>query len=91
MNTALIGKVHEESRHPISRNLVRIYEPVAAWVLRWKWTVIGSATALVLITIPVFMKLGSEFMPPLNEGSLLHAHDHARHIDCRGAESPAGH
>jgi copper/silver efflux system protein len=72
VNTALIGKVHEESRHPISRNLVRIYEPVAAWVLRWKWTVIGSATALVLITIPVFMKLGSEFMPPLNEGSLFY-------------------
>ncbi len=72
VNTVLVGQVHEESRHPISRTLVRVYEPVAAWVLRWKWTVIGSAAAMVLITIPVFMRLGSEFMPPLDEGSLFY-------------------
>jgi Cu(I)/Ag(I) efflux system membrane protein CusA/SilA len=72
VNTTLVGRVHEEHRHPISRILVRIYEPVAAWVLRRKWAVIGAALALVLITIPVFQKLGSEFMPPLDEGALFY-------------------
>jgi Cu(I)/Ag(I) efflux system membrane protein CusA/SilA len=71
-NTVLVGRVHEENRHPISRTLVRLYEPAAAWALRWRWTVIGTAAALVLITIPVFLKLGSEFMPPLDEGALFY-------------------
>ncbi len=71
-NTVLAGRIHSESGHPISRVLIRLYEPVAAWSLRWKWVVIGGAVALVLVTIPVFLKLGSEFMPPLDEGSLLY-------------------
>jgi Cu(I)/Ag(I) efflux system membrane protein CusA/SilA len=44
---------------------------VCAWCLRWKWTVIVGAVALVALTVPVYQKLGSEFMPPLDEGSLL--------------------
>jgi Cu(I)/Ag(I) efflux system membrane protein CusA/SilA len=71
-NTVLAGRIHSESGHPISRVLIRLYEPVAAWSLRWKWAVIGGAAAIVLVTIPVFLKLGSEFMPPLDEGSLLY-------------------
>jgi copper/silver efflux system protein len=70
-NAVLVGKIHSEERHPISRVLVRVYEPVCAWALRWKWGVIVGAIAIVLVTIPVFNRLGSEFMPPLNEGSLL--------------------
>ena len=50
----------------------RLYEPVAKWALRWKWAVIGGACALVLVTIPVFQQLGSEFMPPLDEGALFY-------------------
>ncbi len=72
VNAVLAGRIHSESGHPISRFLIRIYEPVAAWSLRWKWVVIGGATVMVLVTIPVFLQLGSEFMPPLDEGSLLY-------------------
>ena len=70
-NAVLVGKIHSEEKHPISRVLIKIYEPVCAWALRWKWGVIIGAVAIVLVTIPVFNRLGSEFMPPLNEGSLL--------------------
>ena len=71
-NTLLIGRVHSESRHPVSRFLIRTYEPVAQWALRWKWAVIGGAIVLIAITIPVFQRLGSEFMPPLDEGALMY-------------------
>jgi Cu(I)/Ag(I) efflux system membrane protein CusA/SilA len=40
--------------------------------LRWKWFVIAGAVAVVIVTVPVFERLGSEFMPPLDEGSLLY-------------------
>jgi Cu(I)/Ag(I) efflux system membrane protein CusA/SilA len=68
----LIGKIHSEEKHPISRVLIRIYEPVCAWSLRWKWVVIAGALATVILTVPIYKKLGSEFMPPLDEGSLLY-------------------
>ena len=68
----LIGKIHSEENHPISRVLIRLYEPVCRWCLRWRWLVIGSAVVLVATAIPVYQKLGSEFMPPLDEGSLLY-------------------
>ncbi len=71
-NAVLVGKIHSEERHPISRVLIRLYEPVCAWSLRWKWLVIAGAVAMVLVTIPVYEKLGSEFMPPLDEGTLLY-------------------
>ena len=71
-SSVLMGKIHPEEKHPVSRTLMRIYTPVVAWSLRWRWAVIGGAVALVLATIPVFQKLGSEFMPPLDEGSLLY-------------------
>ncbi len=71
-NTVLVGTIHPEERHPVSRILMRLYEPVATWALTWKWTVIGAACALVLITIPVYLRLGAEFMPPLDEGSLFY-------------------
>lgn len=71
-NAILVGKIHSEERHPISRVLIRAYEPVCAWALRWKWFVIATSIALVAITVPVYMRLGSEFMPPLDEGTLLY-------------------
>jgi Cu(I)/Ag(I) efflux system membrane protein CusA/SilA len=72
VNAVLVGKIHSEENHPISRLLIRLYEPVCAWSLRWKWVVILGGGALVFATIPVYMKLGSEFMPPLDEGALLY-------------------
>jgi len=72
VNTVVVGKIRQEERHPISRFLIRIYEPVASWTLRRKWFVIGGALALVIATIPVYVTLGREFMPPLEEGSILY-------------------
>jgi Cu(I)/Ag(I) efflux system membrane protein CusA/SilA len=71
-NGLLVGRVHSEETHPISRRLVRLYEPVVRWSLRWKWTVIAASLVLVLATVPVFFALGSEFMPPLDEGALFY-------------------
>jgi Cu(I)/Ag(I) efflux system membrane protein CusA/SilA len=71
-NAVLVGKIHSEENHPISRILIRLYEPVCAWTLRWKWAVITAAVAIVALTVPVYEKLGSEFMPPLDEGTLLY-------------------
>ncbi|HZT69393.1 MAG TPA: CusA/CzcA family heavy metal efflux RND transporter [Terriglobia bacterium] len=71
-NAVLVGKIHSEESHPISKILIRIYEPICAWSLRWKYFVIAGAVALVIITVPVFERLGSEFMPPLDEGTLLY-------------------
>jgi Cu(I)/Ag(I) efflux system membrane protein CusA/SilA len=71
-NNVAVGRYYAEERHPISKRLFRIYEPVCNFVLRHKALTIGSALALVLITIPVYFQLGSEFMPPLDEGTLLY-------------------
>ncbi len=65
------GKIWAEEKHPISRVLFMLYTPVLNFVLRFRKTVILLAIIAVLSTVPVFLKLGSEFMPPLNEGSLL--------------------
>jgi copper/silver efflux system protein len=70
-SAVLVGKIHSEENHPISRILIRVYQPVCAWSLRWKWGVMAGAVAAVVLTVPVFNRLGTEFMPPLNEGSLL--------------------
>jgi Cu(I)/Ag(I) efflux system membrane protein CusA/SilA len=72
VNAVLVGKIQREERHPMSRLLVRIYDPVCRWSLRWKYAVIAGALALVALTVPVYQRLGSEFMPPLDEGSLLY-------------------
>ena len=72
VSAVLVGKIHSEENHPISRILIRVYQPVAAWSLRWKWVVLAGATAVVLVTVPVYRRLGSEFMPPLDEGALLY-------------------
>jgi copper/silver efflux system protein len=71
-NALVVGTIHPEEKHPISRRLIRLYQPVAAWALRWNVPVIAAALLLVVITVPVFLKLGSEFMPPLDEGSILY-------------------
>ncbi|MFL5276258.1 MAG: efflux RND transporter permease subunit, partial [Myxococcales bacterium] len=72
VNAVAVGEIQPEEKHPISRFLMRIYEPVVIWALRRRWWVIGGAAALVALTIPVYQKLGSEFMPPLDEGSILY-------------------
>ena len=71
-NAVLVGTIHSEETHPISRILIKLYAPVCELALRWKWFVIAGAVAVVILTVPVFERLGSEFMPPLDEGSLLY-------------------
>jgi Cu(I)/Ag(I) efflux system membrane protein CusA/SilA len=71
-NALAVGTIRAEEKHPISRLLIRWYQPVAAWALRWNWAVITAAVLLVAVTVPLFQKLGSEFMPPLEEGSILY-------------------
>ena len=72
LGTLLIrGKIRSEKKHPISRLLFFLYTPVLNTVLRFPRSFIFMALVLVVSTVPVFMRLGSEFMPPLNEGSLL--------------------
>ncbi len=72
VNAVLVGKIHSEESHPISRILMRIYDPICRWSLRWKYLVIAGAIAMVVVTIPIYQQLGSEFMPPLDEGTLLY-------------------
>ena len=72
VNAVLVGKIHSEEHHPISRILMRIYDPICRWSLHWKYFVIAGAIAMVVVTIPIYEKLGSEFMPPLDEGTLLY-------------------
>ncbi|MFZ2447339.1 MAG: CusA/CzcA family heavy metal efflux RND transporter [Syntrophobacteraceae bacterium] len=71
-NTVVVGRIRPEREHWISRTLIRIYEPVVEWTLHRKWVVFGTALALMAITIPVYSKIGAEFMPPLEEGSILY-------------------
>jgi Cu(I)/Ag(I) efflux system membrane protein CusA/SilA len=72
VNAVVVGKIHSEESHPISRPLMKIYYPVCEFVLKHKWATVVGALFMVIVTIPVFEKLGSEFMPPLYEGSLLY-------------------
>lgn len=67
----LKGKIRPESKHPVSRFFIWIYTPIIRWCLKWKKITIAFGLALVLGSIPLVMNLGTEFMPPLDEGSLL--------------------
>jgi copper/silver efflux system protein len=71
LNKIWVGRIIPEEEHPVSRALIRVYQPVCAWALRWKWLVFASAIALLAATIPVYNRLGSEFMPPLDEEVIL--------------------
>ena len=67
-----VGKYYSEEEHPISKLLHRLYERPCRFVVRHAKATIAVSVLLVLSTIPVYMKLGSEFMPPLYEGTILY-------------------
>lgn len=67
----LKGKVRPESKHPVSRFFLRLYSPVLLLCMRWKRTTLAFGVVLVLGSVPLVLNLGTEFMPPLDEGSLL--------------------
>jgi Cu(I)/Ag(I) efflux system membrane protein CusA/SilA len=66
------GKIMPEGKNPVNRFLIWIYRPVIASVMRWKKTTILLALFVLGISIYPLTKLGSEFMPTLNEGTLLY-------------------
>jgi len=72
VNALLVGKIHREEKHPISRLLIWLYQPIAKLALRLRWLVVLAAIAIVALTVPIYFRLGSEFMPPLNEGAILY-------------------
>jgi len=72
VNSIFVGKIHSEENHPISKPMMKIYHPVVEFVLDHKWMTIGCALLVMALSIPVYFKLGSEFMPPLDEGTLLY-------------------
>lgn len=67
----LKGKISPEERNPINRVLLRLYRPIVSGALRVRWLVIILAVLAVAVTVPLYARLGSEFMPPLNEGTIL--------------------
>lgn len=71
-NTLFMGRIHPEASHPVGRLLRRTYLPAVTWSLERPRLTIGIAGALLVATIPVAGRLGSEFMPPLDEGTILY-------------------
>jgi Cu(I)/Ag(I) efflux system membrane protein CusA/SilA len=71
-NQVTVGRYYPEEKHPISRLLFAVYEPVCRWVLRRPKVTIGVAVLVVGTTVPVYLQLGHEFMPSLNEGVILY-------------------
>jgi len=67
-----VGKYYSEERHPVSRLLHRLYEGPCRFVLRYPKATIVTALLIVVSAIPLYARLGSEFMPPLAEGSILY-------------------
>lgn len=67
----LKGKLKPESSNPLGRFLERLYTPLLSWCLRWRKTTLGLNILALLISLPMLFSLGTEFMPPLDEGSIL--------------------
>ena len=65
------GRFTPENHNPINRGLSKIYEPVIRWCLKWRKTTLAINIIALLVSIPMIMSLGREFMPPLDEGSIL--------------------
>src|SRR3990170_5708431 len=60
-----------EAANPVNRTMMRIYRPLIELVLRHRWKTIAMAALLLVVTVVPATRLGSEFMPPLNEGSIM--------------------
>jgi len=66
------GHIRAETRNPLNWLLIALYRPILSGALRIRWLTLGMAVVAVGLTGPVFMRLGAEFMPPLNEGTILY-------------------
>ena len=65
------GKFRPDNANPVNRFLERIYEPIIRWVMKWRKTTLAINILALLISIPLLRSLGTEFMPPLDEQSIL--------------------
>ncbi len=66
------GRLHREEVNPLTRLLIFLYSPVVRFVVRHRWLVVILALLTMALSVPAFLRLQSEFMPPLNEGSILY-------------------
>jgi copper/silver efflux system protein len=66
------GRIPPEGANPINRFLIWAYRPILRWSLRLRWLVLAGAVAILALTVVPYERLGSEFIPPLNEGDLLY-------------------
>ncbi|MCB9772334.1 MAG: efflux RND transporter permease subunit [Candidatus Omnitrophica bacterium] len=71
-NSLFVGRFYAEEKHPVSKVLFKVYEPVCRFVLKHTTATLVAAFLLMASTVPIFLKLGSEFMPPLWEGQILY-------------------
>jgi Cu(I)/Ag(I) efflux system membrane protein CusA/SilA len=67
----LKGKLRTDDHNPLNRVLERIYRPILNWCVTWRKTTLAINIVALLISIPLLLSLGSEFMPPLDEGTIL--------------------
>jgi Cu(I)/Ag(I) efflux system membrane protein CusA/SilA len=67
----LKGKLRSDEKNPLNRTLEKWYQPVLNWCMNWRKTTIGANVIALLVSIPLLLSLGSEFMPPLDEGTIL--------------------
>ena len=65
-------RLRKASRNPLTWLFTRLYEPILRLALRWRWAALTLSVALVGVTLPLLWTIGSEFMPPLYEGSMLY-------------------
>ncbi len=72
MGLLIRGKMHEEQRNPLSRLLRSAYKPILELALSYRWPIVGGAVAVLILTWIPFRHIGSEFMPPLDEGTVLY-------------------
>jgi Cu(I)/Ag(I) efflux system membrane protein CusA/SilA len=71
-NTLLVGTIHQEARHPVHRWIMRWYEPLVLWSLAKKRLLFGLVLLAMLGAVPLWCALGTEFMPAIDEGTLLY-------------------
>jgi Cu(I)/Ag(I) efflux system membrane protein CusA/SilA len=72
MGLFIKGRIRPEAANPINRWAIRLYRPVLRWALAHRALVLGGAAAVLGVTLLPLARLGSEFMPPLDEGSLMY-------------------
>jgi len=66
------GRIRAETKNPLNWLLIALYRPILSGALRVRWLTLGLAVVVVGFTVPIFSRLGAEFMPPLNEGTILY-------------------